>query len=44
MFQTVVISNLNISQGSVATHLMCGCLFANDFIANLQVNLLEQEF
>jgi len=37
-------SDLNISQGSVATPLRCGAIFKNAFIANLLRNLAVQEF
>ena len=35
--------NTDISQGSVATHLRCGEIFNNDFIANLLVSLRVKE-
>jgi len=35
--------HVNISQGSEATHLRCGHIFNNDFIANLVVNLSVEE-
>ena len=34
----------NISHGSVVTHLWCGGLFHNDFIANLLLSLSVKEF
>jgi len=37
-------SDLNISQGSVATLLRCGGIFKNGFNANLPMNLSVQEF
>jgi len=36
--------NKEISQDSVATQLMCGGMFNNDFIANLLVSLQVKEF
>jgi len=37
-------SDLNISQGSVATSLRCGEILNNDFIENLLVSLSVKEF
>ena len=36
--------NKNISHGSVVTHLRCGGMFHNDFIANLPLSLAVKEF
>jgi len=36
-------SAFNISQGSVATHLRCGGIFINNFIANFLLNLWVKE-
>ena len=36
--------NINISHGSVVTHLTWGKMFHNDFIANLQLSLSVKEF
>ena len=39
-FKLSLFSELNISQGSVATHFMREEIFNNDFIANLLGNML----
>ena len=36
--------NKNISHGSVVTHLWCGGMFHNDFVANLPLSLSVKEF
>jgi len=36
--------NIDISQGSVATHLRCGKIASDCFVANLLVNLLVTNF
>jgi len=36
--------NINISHGSVVTHLRCGGMFYNDLIANLPLSLSVKEF
>ena len=36
--------NINISYGSVVTHLRCGGMFHNDLIANLPLSLSVKEF
>ena len=36
--------NINISHGSVITHLRCGGMFHNDLIANLPLSLSVKEF
>jgi len=36
--------NKNISHGSVVTHLWCGGMFHNDFIANLPLSLSVKVF
>ena len=36
--------NINISHGSLATHLRCGGMFHNDVIANLPLSLSVKEF
>ena len=35
--------NIDISQGSVATHLRCGGICKYEFVANLQVSLSVSE-
>jgi len=35
--------NIDISQGSVATHLRCGGIFRDDFVENLLLNLSVKE-
>jgi len=35
-------SDINISQGSVATHLRCGGIFKYEFVANLPESLIEK--
>jgi len=35
---------INVSHGSVATHLRCDGIFHNDFIANLRLTLQLKEF
>ena len=37
-------SDINISQGSVATHLRCGGIFSYHFTANLLLSLTMKEF
>jgi len=39
-----VFSDINISQGNVATHLRCGGIFNNWFIANLFPNVPVKEY
>ena len=34
LFRVVAFKTLDISQGSVATHLMCGGIFSDSFITN----------
>jgi len=36
-------SGINISQGSVATHLQCGGIFSYHFTANLSLSLILKE-
>ena len=36
--------NIDISQGSVATHLRCGGIFKYELVANLPVSLSVKEF
>jgi len=36
--------NSNISQGSVATHLRCGGIFNDRFIASFLLSLMGKEF
>ena len=36
--------NKNISHGSVVTHLWCGGMFHNDFIANLPLSLSVKKY
>jgi len=36
--------NINISHGSVVTHVRCGGMFYNDLIANLPLRLSVNEF
>ena len=36
-------SNIDISQGSVATYLRCGGIFKYEFVANLPVSLPVKE-
>ena len=44
LFQTNGSFDINVSHGSVATHLRCGGIFHNDFIANLPLGLSVKEF
>ena len=37
-------SNMDISQGSVATQLRCGGIFKQDFVASLSLSLSAKEF
>jgi len=37
-------SNIDISQGSVATQLRCGGIFKYKFVANLPLSLTVKEF
>jgi len=36
--------NIDILQGSVATHLRCGAIFKYEFVANLPLSLSAKEF
>ena len=38
------IFNTDISQGSVVTHIRCGEIVNEDFVANLLVNMSVKEF
>ena len=40
----MLVFDINVSHGSVATRLRCGGIFYNDFIANLPLTLQLQEF
>ena len=40
----MLVFDVNVSHGSVATGLRCGGIFHNDFIANLPLSLLVKEF
>jgi len=40
----MLVFDINISHGSVATCLRCGGIFHNDFIANLPLRLSVKEF
>ena len=40
----MLVFDINVSHGSVATRLRCGGMFHNDFIANLQLSLSVKEF
>ena len=44
LFQTVAISDITISQGSVATHMRCSGIFGYHFTENLQLSLTVKEF
>ena len=37
-------SDIDISQGSVATYVRCGGIFQYDFVANLPLSLTLKEF
>ena len=39
-----LVADVSISQGSVATHLKCGGIFKHDFVANLLLSLIVEEF
>jgi len=41
---TLVFGYINISQGSVATHLRCDKIFNNHFIANFLLSATMKEF
>ena len=43
-FRLMLVFDINISHGSVATRLRCGGMFHNDFIANLPLSLSVKEF
>ena len=40
----MLVFDINVSHGSVATRLRCGGIFHNDFIANLPLSLSVKEF
>ena len=40
----MLVFDINVSSGSVATCLRCGEMFHNDFIANLPLSLSVKEF
>jgi len=40
----MLVFDINVLHGSVATCLRCGGIFHNDFIANLPLTLLLKEF
>ena len=43
-FRLLPVSDIHISQGSVATYLRCGRIFKYEFVANLPVSLSVKEF
>ena len=43
-FRLMLIFDINVSHGSVATRLRCDGIFHNDFIANLPLSLSVEEF
>ena len=40
----MLVFDINVSHGCVATRLSCGGIFHNDFIANLPLSLTVKEF
>ena len=42
-FRLMLVFDINVSHGNVATRLMCGEIFHNDFIANLPLTLQLNE-
>jgi len=42
LFSIVAIKTLDISQGSVATHLRCGEIFSDSFMTNFLLILVEK--
>jgi len=39
-----IVADINISQGSGATHVRCGGIFKYDYVANLLLSLTVKEF
>jgi len=44
LFSVVAFKTLDISQGSVATHLRCGSIFSDNIITNFLLILIVKQF
>ena len=44
LLRLMLVFDINVSHGNVATHLRCGGIFHYDFIANLSLTLQLKEF
>jgi len=43
-YRMSIVADINISQGSGATHVRCGGIFKYDYVANILLSLTVKEF